>query len=198
MAQNRAEEDSRRESDALDNLMGLLKKGPDVSAATNVGEPTLVDPTPVSANQVAGETMRQAMGLPAGEHGLSVETVKGALPAANQPPPRSDAPAASGDPFARPTTASVADPNELKPTVAAADPNELKPDPNELKPVAGSQSAATPDAAAPPPVQVNEIQQGGSSSSGAVADSSSNLASDKDISSSKKKKKTGLKKIISF
>jgi len=198
VAQNRAEEDSRRESDALDNLMGLLKKGPDVSAATNVGEPTLVDPTPVSANQVAGETMRQAMGLPAGEHGLSVETVKGALPAANQPPPRSDAPAASGDPFARPTTASVADPNELKPTVAAADPNELKPDPNELKPVAGSQSAATPDAAAPPPVQVNEIQQGGSSSSGAVADSSSNLASDKDISSSKKKKKTGLKKIISF
>jgi len=203
VAQNRAEEESRQEATTIDRLMGVVKKGPDVAQASKVGDPTLVDPTPVSANQVAGETMRKAMGLPAGEHGLSVETVKGGAPGPNEPAPRSDAaPApASGDPFAR--SNKPADPNELKPT--APDANELKPsgppDPNELKPTAVSQSAASAEAAVPPPVQVNEIQQAQApSGSGAVASSSasSSLASDEDVSSSKKKKKKGLKKIISF
>jgi outer membrane protein assembly factor BamD len=205
VAQNRAEEESRREASTLDRLMSVVKKGPDVATAAKVGDPTLVDPTPVSANQVAGETMRQAMGLPAGEHGLSAEVVKGEAPAANEPAPRSDAPpaAANGDPFARPNPANAADPNELKPS--APDPNELKPsgppDPNELKPTAESQSVAAAEAAVPPPVQINEIQQGqASSGSGAVSSSSASasLASDEDVSSSKKKKKKGLKKIVSF
>jgi outer membrane protein assembly factor BamD len=205
VAQNRAEQESRREASTLDRLMSVVKKGPDVATAAKVGDPTLVDPTPVSANQVAGETMRQAMGLPAGEHGLSAEVVKGEAPAANEPAPRSDAPpaAANGDPFARPNPANAADPNELKPS--APDPNELKPsgppDPNELKPTAESQSVAPVEAAVPPPVQINEIQQGqASSGSGAVSSSSasSSLASDADVSSSKKKKKKGLKKIVSF
>ena len=146
--------------------------------------------------------MRQVMGLPASDRGLSVETVKAGTPAANEPAPRSDAApaAANGAPFARSSGASnAADPNELKP--AASDPNELKPnatpDPNELKPT----NALTSDAAAPPPVQVNEIQQAAASSGGdpaASSSSDSNLASDKDISSSKKKKKKGLKKIVPF
>jgi outer membrane protein assembly factor BamD len=206
VAQNRAEEESRREASTLDRAMGLLKKGPDVATAVKVGEPTLVDPTPVAANTLAGETMRRAMGSPAGEHGLSGEIVKAGTPGANEPAPRSDAVAApapvNGDPFARSNTA--ADPNELKPA-AAPDANELKPsgppDPNELKPVAESAGAAPADAAVPPPVQVNEIQQGQTASgSGAAASSggSSSLASDQDVSSSKKKKKKGLKRIVSF
>jgi outer membrane protein assembly factor BamD len=201
LAQNRAEEESRREASTLDQLMNVLKKGPDVAQAAKVGDPTLVDPTPLSARDVVTTSMRQAQGPPAGEHGLSVETVKGGTPAANEPAPRSDAAPANGQPFARGNAA--ADPNELKP--AAPDPNELKPsgppDPNELKPAAGSQSAASADAPLPPPVQVNEIQQGAApSGSGAVASSSStsDLASDKDVSSSKKKKKKGIRKIISF
>jgi outer membrane protein assembly factor BamD len=198
VAQNRAEEESRREASTMDRLMSVVRKGPDVAQAAKVGDPTLVDPTPVSANQDAKETMRQAFGAPAGERSLSVETVNGGTPAANEPAPRSDATPANGQPFARSNPVRAADPNELRP--AAADPNELKPsgppDPNELKPTADSQSAAAP---VPPPVQVNEIQQGQtSSSSGAVASSSSDLASDKDISSSKKKKKKGLKKVIAF
>jgi len=206
VAQNKAEEESRIEAGTLDRAMDLLKKGPDVTQAAKVGEPTLVDPTPVSANQVATDTMRQAMGLPAGERGVSGEIVKGGPPAANEPAPRSDAPApvANAEPFARPNTANAADPNELKPT-ATPDPNELKPsapDPNELKPTAGSQSAAVSDAAAPPPVQVNEIQQAAASSPGgdsaASSSSDANLASDKDVSTSKKKKKKGIKKILSF
>jgi outer membrane protein assembly factor BamD len=201
LAQNRAEEESRREASTLDQLMNVLKKGPDMAQAAKVGDPTLVDPTPLSARDVLTTTMRQAEGAPAGEHGLSVETVKGAAPAANEPAPRSDAAGANGQPFTRANTAS--DPNELKP--AAPDPNELKPsgppDPNELKPAAGSQSAASADAPLPPPVQVNEIQQGPApSGTEAVASSSStsDLASEKDVSSSKKKKKKGLKRIISF
>jgi outer membrane protein assembly factor BamD len=201
VAQNRAEEESRRDSDTFDRLVSVVKKGPDTAAAAHVGEPTLVDPTPVAANQAAQDVMRQAMGLPAGEHGLSAEVVKGGPPGANEPAPRSDAPApvANADPFARTSTANAADPNELKP---APDPNELKPgapDPNELKPA--TQNALTSDAAALPPVQVNEIQQGTASSGGDAAASSSStstLASDKDISSSKKKKKKGLKKILVF
>jgi outer membrane protein assembly factor BamD len=200
VAQNRAEEESRRESTTLDRAMGLVKKGPDVAEASKIGEPTLVDPTPVSASGVSRETMRKVMGLPAGEHGLAAEVVNGGPPAANEAAPRSDTAVANGEPFARPNSGNAADPNELKPA-AAPDANELKPtgpaDPNELKPVAESVS----DAAAAPPVQVNELQQGtAGSGSGAVASSSStpSLASDQDVSSSKKKKKKGLKKIISF
>ena len=211
VAQNRAEEDSRREAGTLDRLMGVVRKGPDTSLASKVGDPTLVDPTPVSANQLAAESMRRAMGLPAGEHGLSVETVKGGTPGLSDPAPRSDAPApaATGDPFARPATAA-ADPNELKPT-AAPDANALSPtappDPNELKPTAQAQNAQPETAPVPPPVQVNELQQGQPSSgqaavsSGDPAQSStsnSNLATDQDISSSKKTKKKGWKKIVAF
>ena len=203
VAQNRAEEESRREANTLDRLMGLAKKGPDTSQATKVGEPTLLDPTPVAASGVITAAARSAMGA-AGEHGLSIETVKGVTPGPNDPAPRSDAPppAANGDPFARPNTATAADPNELKP--GAPDPNELKPngppDPNELKPTTEAQSATSRVPVAPP-VQVNEIQQGQSpagSNDVASSDSSSTLASDQDISSSKKKKRKGLKKALSF
>ena len=202
LAQNRKEEEARRESTTLTRLMSVAKKGPDVTTAAKVGDPTLTDPTPVAANQESVRTAREAMGMPnGGGNGLSVEAVGAGTPAANEPTPRSDAPApaASADPFARSTTA--ADPNELKPTAPA---NEAKPsgpaDPNELTPAADAQTAAA-NQPVPPPVQVNEIQSGqanAASSSTASADASSSLASDKDISSSKKKKKKGLKKILTF
>jgi len=203
VALNRQEEESRREASTYERLMSVVTKGPDVAQAAKVGDPTLVDPTPVAANQEAIRTTREAMGLPSGEKGLSVETVNGGTPAANEPAPRSDTPPApSGDPFARPSAASAPDPNELKPATSA---NELKPsgppDPNELTPAADAQSAGAGSQPLSPPVQVNEIQQGqpsSSSSTAASADSSSNLASDKDVSSSKKKKKKGLKKILAF
>ena len=202
LAQNRKEDQSRRESTTLTRLMSVVKKGPDVDMAAKVGDPTLVDPTPVAANQESLRTTREAMGLPAGDHSLSVEAVGTGTPGANEPAPRSDTPAApaSADPFARTNTA--ADPNELKPTAPA---NELKPsgppDPNELTPTPGTQTAAASSQPAPAPVQVNEIQSGqanSSTSQTASADASSSLATDKDISSSKKKKKKGLKKILTF
>ena len=72
--------------------MSVVKKGPDVSEAAKVGEPTLVDPTPVSANQMAAETMREALGLSTTEKGqksVTLETVKAGAPGANEPAPRS-------------------------------------------------------------------------------------------------------------
>jgi outer membrane protein assembly factor BamD len=203
VAQNKAEEESRRDAGTMDRLISVVKKGPDVSQAAKVGEPTLVDPTPVSANQMAAETMRQALGLTAADKGqktLAVETVKSGAPGANEPAPRSDQPApaaTNANPFAQPATA---DPNELKPTAPAT--NALAPtapaDPNELQPTVPAQSAQA-DPVVPPPVQINEIQQEKASSSGRAATSSSSnsaFASDKDISSSKKKKKHGLKKLL--
>jgi outer membrane protein assembly factor BamD len=200
VAQNKKEEDSRREADTLYRLMSVVKRGPDTAQAVKVGEPTLVDPTPVAANQEAGETARRAMGLSNGDHSVSVEAVKTGTPGENEPAPRSDQPQpASADPFARPASTGT-DPNELKPATDAA---VTKPsgaaDPNELTPSADAQNADAGSQPLPPPVQVNEIQQGQpSSSSATAAASSSTLASDKDISSSKKKKKKGLKKILSL
>jgi outer membrane protein assembly factor BamD len=196
VAQNRAEDESRRENTTLARLMSVVKKGPDVDQATKIGEPTLVDPTPIAANQEALRTTREAMGLSTGEHNVQVEAVGTGTPGANQPAPRSDAPAntnANADPFANPP--GTADASELKPSTQASAEPPAKPDANELVPNGDAQAQG--DQPLPPPVQVNEIQQaqsaGGNASS---ADSSSALATDKDISSSKKKKKKGLKKFI--
>ena len=51
-----------------------------MATASKVGEPTLVDPTPVSASGVSRDTMRQVMGLPVGDHGLVAEVVNGGTP----------------------------------------------------------------------------------------------------------------------
>jgi len=196
---NKKEDESRRENTTLERLMSVVKKGPDVEQATKIGDPTLVDPTPVAANQEAMRMTRAAMGAPSGEKTLQGEIANAGAPAANEPAPRSDAPPASADPFAHP--ASAPDPNELKPTAEA---NVIKPsgppDANELTPLAGAPPASADSQPLPPPVQINEIQQGqaASTTSTASADSSSSLATDKDISSSKKKKKKGLKKILTF
>ena len=206
VAQNKAEEESRREAGTLDRLMSVVKKGPDVSQAAKVGDPTLVDPTPVSANQMAVETMRQAVGLSASNSGqktLTVETVKDGTPGANQAAPRSDQPAPAATNTAPFTQPANADPNELKPNAPAANafaPTTTAADPNELQPNSSAQNTQA-DPVVPPPVQINEIQAERASSSGrpaasSTSNSSSALASDKDISSSKKKKKHGLKKLL--
>jgi outer membrane protein assembly factor BamD len=198
VAQNRAEDASRRETSTMSKLMSVVRKNPDVAHATAVGDPTLVDPTPMSATEVVRAATSAAMGG-SGEKGITVERVDGSTtPPPNDPAPRSDTPVAGGSPFAQPGAA--ADANELKP---AADPGANSPapnvaaDPNELKPNT-SDSQGTGGQALPPPTQVNELQQGQSGSSASADTSSNSQASDEDISSSKKKKKKGLKKIVPF
>jgi outer membrane protein assembly factor BamD len=196
VAQNRAEDASRHEATTVQRLMGIVKKGPDVSPAASKGEPTLVDAEPVSARDVLGKEVQQAMAEMAagsGRKSATVEIVKPEPTAGSTTPPPDAAPP-GGSPFTRPAG------GDNQP--AAPDPNELKPvpaDPNELKPNDAPGDQAVP----PPPVQVNEIQQGqgqssSSSSSTATTSADNTPASDQDLSSSKKKKKTGLKKIIPF
>jgi outer membrane protein assembly factor BamD len=185
VAQNRAEEESRRQSTMIQSLMSVVKKGPDVATAARIGEPQLEQPTPIAAPEIVKMESMGAMG-PARKTSIGIDIVtKPDQPAPDAATPPSDAtPSASpfGQPGANPQAAAP-DPNELKPD-APPDPNELKPTDNGVDP------------ALPPPTQVNEIQSGQSSSSTASADSAP--ASDQEISSSKKKKKTGLKKIIPF
>ena len=184
VAQNRAELESRSESTMVQRAMLLVKKGPDMSSAARVGEPSLADPEPVAATSVVRSETFGAAGV--SENSVGVEIVK-----PNQPAPDAGAAGATpagGSPFGRTAVAKTPptgpDPNELKPN-APADPNELKP----------TDSAS--DQALPPPPQVNEIQTQSSSSATATADSSA-LASDADLSSSKKKRKKGLKKVVPF
>ena len=193
LAQNKAEEASRHEASIGQKLMAVVKKGPDVSRSAKVGDPLLVDTTPINARDVQSQQMKAVMD--AGRTGASVEIVKPDQAAANGTP---DSSAVSGTPpegnpgFGQPTAA----PANTQP--AAPDPNELKPnvatDPNELKPI----DSATGQPLPPPPPQVNEIQQGQNSSTPTATADNSAPASDQEISSSKKHKKKGLKKVVPF
>ena len=184
---NEAEIASRREASPVEKLMGVIKKGPDVSQAAKVGEPSLVDPTPVAASVVIkGEALA---GMEPARKGATVEIVK-PDDVSPQPGAAADTTVPPGSPFGQPAGASngaptAPDPNELKPNVAA--------DPNELKPT----DTAAVDPTLPPPPQVNEIQGQSSSTATTTADNST-PATDKEISSSKKKKKKGLKALVPF
>jgi outer membrane protein assembly factor BamD len=190
VAQNKAEIESRSDSGMVSHLMGNFKKHPDVAQATKVGEPTMVDPTPVNAKDLIQQASA-AMAAPSDKNVVGVETVKSGEPPPNQPAPRSDAPApeTAPDNQAPPDNSAGAQPSagELTPN-APADANELKPN---------VQTNADDAAAPPPPQQVNEIGSTSADQKTAAA------APDPDeappgVSTSKKKKKKGLHKLNPF
>jgi outer membrane protein assembly factor BamD len=221
LAQNKAEEDSRRETSTVIKLMRNFQKHPDVAQASRVGDPTLVDPQVVSATSVLQDATKAMIGNGAGDKGaVSIESGgKGPL-APDQPAPRSDQPApdtAAGSAAAgveiigtnpgvnAADAAAPAPPAAAPPTPApgapAEDANELKPnvpaDPNELKPNVDNGQTA------PAPTQVNEIQPGADGQPAATKGNAvPETADDKDIdaamSSSKHKKKKGLHKVVPF
>lgn len=196
LAQNKAEEDARRQESLVDSVKGAFGHRPDVSIATKVGEPTLQPQEPISPTSIVQEVNRVTAGAKPAEHTLTGVIVSaGSLPE-NQPAPRSDDPSAP----AAGTDASPAqnDPNELKPTAdaGASGANAAdNSDPNELKP-----NVAPEDKPQPAPAQVNELAQSGGGSTPTAQNSSNSsgqeLADDKMIASSKHKKKKGLAKII--
>jgi outer membrane protein assembly factor BamD len=220
MEQNKKEIASRHEPGMLSGVLSNFEKHPDVERATKVGEPTLVDPTPVNAVDIVNQTTRAMLGgaAPAagGEKKVTPEIING-QPAPNQEPPRSDTPppaetaappAAAGTQASAPADSGATSPAAAAPagtpdtnSPASADPanagapGELKPnvaDPNELKPDVQSNDPN----ALPPLQQSNEITNGGASASS--ADSKQNPDDLADISSSKKKKKKGLGKLNPF
>jgi outer membrane protein assembly factor BamD len=193
VAQNKAEEDSRKETTTLNKVIKTFAKHPDVAEAAKVGEPTLVDPTPVSASTVLQPSAHGTAGA-GGDKAVSIETVSGP-PAPNENAPRSDAPPAPGTGTA--ADSAAANTNSTPPAEDASQA-AAQPDPNELKPIA----PADGNQALPPPQQVNEIQTGShpSSTPSASASSSSDQdpADDATVASSKHKKKKGIHKIVPF
>jgi outer membrane protein assembly factor BamD len=199
LAQNKAEEASRSDQTIVSRMMGGFEKHPDVAPATKVGDPTLTDPTPVSARDLVQQANRVASGGK-GSEALAVTVEKG-TPAENAPVPRSDSTPA------QPETAAAADdkeqsspgPDELKPNMPGQDATRTEStdtqDPNELKP-----NVSADDKPLPAPAQVNEIQTAASPEPAAQAASSTangqEPADDQEIASSKHKKKKGLHKII--
>jgi outer membrane protein assembly factor BamD len=185
VARNKAEIESRGQATMMQKAMSLIKKGPDVSQAATVGEPSLVDPEPISAVDTQREAAKAFMGSAGSGNKVGVEIVKPDQPSAGDVPPAGNGVNPSA-PFGAPPAATppTPDPNELKPS-APSDPNELKP------------TDSGTDASLPPPTQVNEIQSQSSSSNASKADDST-PASDQELSSSKRKKKKGLKKINPF
>ncbi len=187
VAQNKAEESSRHDSTTLEKFIRVIKKTPDTSQASKVGEPTLVDPTPVSSNDVVQQETIAAIN--ASRNNVGVEIVKPEQPASTDGAAPADTAASSASPFGQPTAANAQPPapaaNELTPN---ADANELKPTDTGVDPTL------------PPPPQVNELagQSSASSASPATASVDSTPASDKEISESRKKKKKGLKKLNPF
>ncbi len=209
VALNKKEEESRHETGMFGRLVGNFNKHPDVAQATKIGDPTLVDPTPVSASEVVQQATQAMIGTPApaGTGQVSVETVGTGAPPVGESAPRSDTPPAGN---AVPTGASPGNaPETANPPAAASGQSagpapaagELVPnvsqDANELKPNVAPQD----NNALPPPQQVNELEnkaQGNQAGAVSSSQSTKDQADDSEISSSKKKKKKGLRKLVPF
>ena len=147
LEQNKKEVASRHEEGILSSTLSGFEKHPDVALASHVGEPTMVDPEPVTATGVVKQMATAVEGGGSGR--VTVETTNGTV-APNQEAPRSDAPVAdSAD-----VKPAAADPNELKPNVET-DPNALPPlqQSNQLDSSNGTSSAGT----APPPPKSEEM-----------------------------------------
>ncbi len=207
IAQNTKEMESRSETGMVGQFMGNFKRHPDVSQASKVGDPTLVDPKIVSATDIAQATVR-AMTPGAASTGpstLSVETVKGGGLGPSEAAPRSDTPSAnvpSVDSGATPATDSS--PGSGSNTGSAVAPAEQSPNPyGELKPETPATDAPPPAEAPPPaPPQTNEIQPGATAASPEAKPADSASATPATVpdntSSSRPKKKKGFKKVIPF
>ena len=73
VAQNRAEMASRSEATTVQKLMGLVKKGPDVAAASKVGDPSLADPEPISARDLISKEVQSVSDPgPSGKVGVEI------------------------------------------------------------------------------------------------------------------------------
>jgi len=192
IAQNKKELESRGSLGTMGKLMLNFKKGPDVSQAVQVGEPTLVDPKQSSAPElVRAATASVVSALNAATNATAQPGSGTAPPPENAPAPHSDA--VPGSAAAAGSTANAGVELINKPPASNPDAGiqELG---NDLAPPTSN----PPDAGAPPlpPNQVNDAPKpAGSPSTPASADAGSQPAAPADTStesSSKKKKKKHL------
>ena len=90
IAQNKAEEDSRSETNLRGRLMLNFKRSPDVAAAAKTGEPTMTDPDPTSAPEILRNASKVAEGTKTGTGSVTIEQVGKGEPAPNEATPRSE------------------------------------------------------------------------------------------------------------
>jgi len=158
IAQDKKEQESRGSLSTYDKMMLNFKKGPDVSQAATVGEPTLVDPKQASAPDIVRAATASVMSA------LNAATNATATPGTGTAPPPENAAAPRSDGSAAPNAAAPAGASSgttlnsgvevvNKPPAANAD-NAIPELGNDLTPPA---SEAAPGAAPPlPPTQVND------------------------------------------
>ena len=193
IAEDKKEIASRGSMGTVGKVMENFHRGPDVTEATKVGEPTLVDPHQASAPDLVREANAVITGTaPAGGgNHVSVEQISpGAAPTENAPVPRSDLPPGSD-------AAPAAD------NAAGAQPGDAANGGASPAPAAGSDmkndlAPTSPTSPAPPlpPTQVNDVAGANSNGTQPAATSSSTTQqqasaanSDNESSSKKKKKK---------
>jgi outer membrane protein assembly factor BamD len=188
IAEDKREIASRGSLGTVGKVMENFHRGPDVSEATKVGEPTLVDPKQSSAPDLIRAATASVNGGLSGGNSVTVEKVgDGTTPPENAPLPRSDAATDASQPAGSNTTQPTATDAGSADTSggAPAAGSEMK---NDLPPAPGTAAPA-------PPTQVNDIPGSTSSSSTQPAASASTpqqappANSDTESSSKKKKKK---------
>lgn len=199
IAQNKKEQESRSSLSAKDKVLLNFKKGPDVSQAAKVGEPTLVDPQQTSAPQIVRAATANVLSALTAATASAVPGTGTAPPPENGPAPRSDGTggtaAVTGDPAATGTGAATNAGVEVLNKPAANPDAGIQELGNDLTPPTTSTPA---DGTAPPlpPTQVNDAPKAAAPADGSTpAASTANgqpAATEADTnteSSSKKKKK---------
>jgi outer membrane protein assembly factor BamD len=200
VAQNRAEDASRRETGMFGRMMGNFNKHPDVAQATKVGEPTLVDPNPVSATEVVQEASRAmsgSTGAAPGSNKVAGEIVGTGAAPVGEPVPRSDAapaanPAMESSPAPPGQGSTQAATDSAAPAGNSAAPagtdsagqtpvvEELKPnvpqEANESKPNLAPDRNQSGQPLSPPP-QINEIRNGNTAPGSQAGDKTADGAS---------------------
>jgi outer membrane protein assembly factor BamD len=139
IAQNKAEEESRRTPGMFERARGTFRKSPDISLAAKTGEPTLVDPKQIDATALVQHSTDVLAGKE-GTRSVSVETVKGGVPPAGDAVPRSDTPASdsNGIPELKPNVSENSD----APAPAPAQINQAQSSSSDSNATAESSSSA--------------------------------------------------------
>ena len=195
IAENEAEEASRRPLRFTDKTFGLITRGPTVVEAVHVGEPSLDDPKRTLAPDVTKQNV--AIFQQAVNQGKPAAPAAAVTPTAVNEPPRSDQPSQAPLQMAVPEGGTGVGVSIV--SAPAADPNAV------VKPVGNSNNAVPPTADKPAeaPEQVNEVGKPGSIPAAPMTASGDKKkkapkTDQSDESSSRNKKKKGLKKLNPF
>jgi len=213
IAQNKKEIESRGSLSTFGKVMENFKKGPDVSQAVAVGEPTLVDPKQASAPEIVRQATASVMSALNAATATAQPGTGAAPPPENAAVPRSDGSATpdggattgTGSGAATGSAVEVVNPAPgsagtgappapigAAATTPAADSNAIPELGNDLAPKAASSSSTDP-APPLPPTQVNDAPKVAPTDTTAAATTAvttpAATADPSTESSSKKKKK---------